>query len=377
MKIGIDGRAANWYRGTGIGTYTYQLINNLNKVDSENNYLLFMSERCNIDIKLEKKIMVKNITINKKDNFWDEVNIPNIISDNNLELYHVPQNGVGLPEEKRCPFIITLHDIIPITMPETVGEVYLKIFNEKMPSIVSSCDGILTVSEFSKQDIVKAFNYPKEKVYVTYLAPEKIYKPMNKTKCKNNIKEKYSIQDDFILYVGGFSPRKNIVGLIEAFSLFIKKYKDTKYKNIKLIITGNKGKSYDLYKKRAEELSISESIIFTGFIPLVDLPYFYNASSLVVYPSLYEGFGLPPIEAMACGVPVITSNVTSIPEITKGSAYLINPLDRDELSFAIYKCLSDEILRDNLIVKGLIKASELSWEKTARETLNAYKKIAE
>jgi len=371
MKIGIDGRAAKWYRGTGIGTYTYQLINCLNKIDSINKYLLFMPENCKYDMSLKENFRLNNITEGKESNFWDEVNIPNILKDKNIELYHVPQNGVGLPVDKKCRFVITLHDVIPYKMPETVSDRYLKIFSDHLPKIVSQCDGIITVSNYSKKDIIEAFNFPEDKVYVTHLASEDIYRPLDKRIARYIAEKYYSIKGEFILYVGGFSPRKNIVGLIESFSKLLSSYK----KDIKLVIAGKQGKSYEIYKNRAEELHISDKVLFPGFISIDHLPYIYNASKLFVYPSFYEGFGLPPIEAMSCGVPVIASNVTSIPEVVGSAGLLINPKDIDNLCNSMFKALSDEELRKNLITSGLSKASNLSWEKTANRTILAYNQI--
>lgn len=371
MNIGIDGRASQWYRGTGIGTYTYQLINYVNKVDFLNNYMIFMPKNSKYDINFNSNFSIANITENCKDNFWDEVNIPNILKSNEVDLYHVPQNGIGSPEEKKCPLVITLHDVIPYRMPKTTSEGYLKLFEEKLPDIVSMCDGIITVSNFSKEDIVKTFNFPREKIFVTYLASEDIYRPIDKLISRKIVKNFYGIDNDFVLYVGGFSPRKNIVGLIESFSKVIAHYK----KNIKLVIAGKKGKSYEIYKKRCEELHINDKVIFPGFIPIDHMPYFYNAAKLFVYPSFYEGFGLPPLEAMACGVPVVASNLTSIPEVVKDAALHIDPNDIDNLFYSISKGLMDDKLREKLILKGLIRSSELTWKSTARDTLIAYNKI--
>lgn len=372
MKIGIDGRAAKWYRGTGIGTYTYQLISCLNKIDNINDYLLFMPENCELKLSFKDNFNLNNITEGTSNNFWDEVNIPNILKDLNIELYHVPQNGVGIPANKECGFTITLHDVIPYKMPETVSSRYLKIFNEHIPKIVEMCDGIITVSNYSKKDIMETFNFPEDKIFVTPLASEDIYRPLNRDLSKEISKEYYSISGDFILYVGGFSPRKNIIGLIESFSKLISIYK----KDIKLVIAGKRGKSYDSYKKRAEELNISNKIIFPGFISVDHLPYIYNAAKLFVYPSFYEGFGLPPIEAMSCGVPVIASNATSVPEVVGDGGLLIDPNDVDNLCYSMFRVLLDDELRERLILSGIVKASELSWQKTAQQTLIAYSKIS-
>lgn len=371
MKIGIDSRAAKLYRGTGIGTYTYQLINYLNKIDDTNKYLLFIPKNCTYDISLKSNFCINAIIDGKMENFWDEVNIPNTLKNKDIELYHVPQNGIGLPHNKNCNFVITLHDIIPYKMPETVSKNYLKIFHEQIPQILPRCDGIITVSNYSKQDIINAFHFPGDKIYVTHLAAEDIYKPIDKTLSKNIINEFYSIKGSFILYVGGFSPRKNIVGLIEAFSKLICKYK----KNIKLVIAGRKGPSYSIYKRRVQELHIENKVIFPGFISMEHLPYLYNAAELFVYPSFYEGFGLPPIEAMSCGLPVIASNTTSIPEVVGKGSMLVDPNNIDLLSDLMLQILLNKELRQKLILSSLVRASELTWEKTAKKTLLAYSKI--
>lgn len=373
MKIGIDARAAKWYRGTGIGTYTYELIDNINKLDSSNDYLIFLPDTNSFDIKLGSNFKLRNINVNVKNNFWDEVNIPNILNDSDVELYHVPQNGVGLPMDKKCKFMITLHDIIPYKMPETVSNRYLKIFTEELPKIIPLCDGIITVSNFSKDDIAKAFNFPKDKIFVTYLSAEDIYKPIDKLKSKKRIEEEYGISGDFILYVGGFSPRKNIAGIIKAFE-HIRNRID---KNLKLVIAGQKGISYQNYISLTEKLNLTSNVIFPGFISLSDMPYLYNSAELLVYPSFYEGFGLPPLEAMACGIPVIVSNSTSLSEIFNKSAIMVNPYNIDNLGEAIYECLENNILRRQLISRGFNLCKSLTWKNTALSTINSYKSILE
>ncbi|MFA9397260.1 MAG: glycosyltransferase family 4 protein [Clostridiaceae bacterium] len=368
MKIGIDGRASNWYRGTGIGNYTYELLYNLNKIDYINDYLIFMPD--NSDLEFNPNFLINKIKKNNTNNFWEQVNIPTTLNDN-LDLYHIPQNGVGMPKEKKCPYLITLHDVIPFKMPETVSSKYLKIFNNTIPSIIEKCDGIITVSNHSKNDIANTLGFDKNKIYVTYLANENIYKPLNPSYCNFVAEKQYGIIGNYILYVGGFSPRKNILGLINAYYNLITKYNI----DIKLVIAGRKGKSYGMYKERCEKLSLLDKVIFTGFIENQYLPCIYNKAKLFVYPSFYEGFGLPPLEAMACNTPVIASNTTSIPEVLGDSAYLINPYDLDELTNAMYKMLLDPKLREKYIKKGLNKVNSFNFEKTAKETLEIYKKV--
>lgn len=371
MKIGIDARAARWYRGTGIGTYTYQLIYNINLVDKLNHYLLFLPDENISDLNPGDNIDIKLISEDKKENFWEEVDIPNILTDTGIDVYMVPQNGIGLPKNKTCPFIITLHDVIPYKMPETVGPQYLQIYKKEIPEIIPECDGVVTVSNYSKQDIAKTLNFPEEKIYVTHLAAEDIYYPQNKTLCRQYVKRNYGIENKFILYVGGFSPRKNIKGLIQAFSM-VKSKLNNEYK---LVILGKKGRSYYDYRDLAYNLNIKDDVIFPGYIPVDELPIFYNASEVMCYPSFYEGFGLPPLEAMACGTPVIASNTTSIPEILGDDALYIDPFNVDDMANKLLMVLEDEKLRTDLSFKGLHRSTLYSWKRTAIETIDVLRNI--
>ena len=374
MEIGIDARAARWYRGTGIGTYTYQLIYNLNLIDNKNSYLLFWPDENYSDIHPGDNFNFKLISDDdRKDNFWEEVHIPNILTDTKIQVYHVPQNGIGLPDEKICPYVVTIHDVIPYKLPETVGPNYLKIFLEQMPDIIKKADGIITVSEFSKNDIAKTLNIPLNKIFVTPLAAESIYYPMDRVKAKQLLSRKYKIDFDYILYLGGFSPRKNIKGLIESYYKIYKKL----ITPCKLLIVGKPGKSYDDYKQLVNKLGLDDYVVFTGYIPVNDLPLFYNGAQLFLYPSLYEGFGLPPLEAMACATPTVTSNVTSMPEIVDGCAMTINPYDIDELAEAMHIILEDKKLWDHYSHIGFKRSMEFSWKTTAWKTLGVYYNFAD
>lgn len=371
MNIGIDARAARWYRGTGIGTYTYQLIYNINLMDKINRYLLFLPDENVSDLNPGDNIDIKLISEDRKENFWEEIDIPNILTDTGIDVYHVPQNGIGLPKIKNCPFVITLHDVIPYKMPETVGPQYYDIYMKEIPEIIPLCDAIITVSNYSRDDIANTLSFPKDRIFVTHLAAEDIYFPRNKTLCREFIKEKYRIEDRFILYVGGFSPRKNITGLIQAFSIIKPKLKEP----IKLVILGKKGRSYYNYRDLAYSLGLKEDVIFTGYVPVEDLPCFYNAAYMFCYPSFYEGFGLPPLEAMACGTPTIASNTTSIPEILHDDVLYVSPEDVHDMAEKILMLIEDQKLHTQMSFNGLKRSSMYSWKRTAIETIQILSKI--
>lgn len=369
MKIAFDARGISWYKGTGIGTYTENILKNLIFLDKLNKYTLYWSgdnyesfKSNNTTIKMASK---------RYHRFFQEYFFPKDIKKNNIDIYHISQNGIGLSQNIDCLKIVTIHDLIPYIMPETVGKGYLIKFLRDMPRIIEESDAIITVSEYSKKDILKFFPINPDKIFVTPLAADSIYRPLNRNICKKYISEQYNINGDFILYLGGFSARKNVSSLIKAYE----KISNEINKNIKLVICGAKKDDIENLIKMKINSKTSENIIFTDFIPNEDLPKFYNACEVFVYPSLYEGFGLPPLEAMSCGSPVITSNTTSIPEVTDKSAILIDPMNIDMLSCKLYNLLVSDELRKDLSKKGLNRSIEFSWIRTAKKTLEVYENL--
>jgi glycosyltransferase involved in cell wall biosynthesis len=367
MKVGIDSRAAIWYRGTGMGTYTYQLIRNIYLIDKKNEYHFFLpNERFQGTDPLTSGVF-QSIS-QTKDTFWETVIAEETINPEGVDIYHVPQNGIGLPSPKRCPIVVTVHDLIPYILEDTVGPGYLKIFKREMPRILEEAEHIITVSENSRQDLEQIMGVPKERITVIFEAPESTYKPIRREVAKARIKNKYKIANPFILYIGGFSPRKNLRGLVKAFQ---KIYQELKVP-YNLVILGKHSRDYQGIKELAEKLDLTDRVLFPGFASVQDLPFFYNAAELFVYPSFYEGFGLPPIEALACGTPTITSNVSSLPEVVGEAAILIDPHDPLDLATAMHRVLTEPDLEQDLRKKGPKRAGYFSWTKTAAQTLKVY-----
>ncbi|MBU3214908.1 glycosyltransferase family 4 protein [Clostridium estertheticum] len=369
MKIAIDARGINLYNGTGIGTYTENVLKNLINIDSVNNYHVFWSGNNFESIKKENCKII--MTSKKHQRFFEDYYFPENISKENIDIYHMPQNGIGFSQAISCKKVVTIHDLIPYVMPETVGRGYLLKFLKEMPIIIGNSDGIITVSEFSKRDILKYFPIDESKIFVTPLAADAKYKPLDKLHCKNFLEKAYNLNNPFILYVGGFSERKNVASAITAFS---KVYKDLS-ENYNLVIVGDYRDSGQKLMKLTNELNMLSHVIFAGFVPEEHLPLFYNSCDAIIYPSFYEGFGLPPLEAMNCGTPVIASNLTSIPEVVGDTGILINPYDIEGISLAIGNLLSSENLRSELSAKALLRAKQFSWQNTAGRTLKVYESV--
>lgn len=371
MKIAFDARGINWYRGTGIGTYTQNLLRNILAIDNLNKYTIYWSgesyeqlKKSNTTIKMASK---------KYHKFFEEYYFPNDIKKNNIDIYHISQNGIGLSEKLDCIKVVTIHDLIPYVMPETVGKGYLLKFLKDMPKILGEADAVITVSECSKKDILRFFPMDPNKIFVTPLSANENYKPLNKNLCKEYLFNNYKIDAPFILYIGGFSPRKNIASLIKAYEKIMKEIKLP----IKLVICGFKNEEAYNLLNISKKSKLCSNIIFTDYVPEEDLPIFYNSSEVFVYPSLYEGFGLPPLEAMSCGTPVITSNLSSIPEVVADGAILLDPFDSELLATKLYNVLTDDELRLSLSQSGFKRSLNFSWKKTAESTLKIYERIYE
>jgi glycosyltransferase involved in cell wall biosynthesis len=367
MNIAIDSRSASLHKGSGIGTYTENLIHNLND-------FIDLSLICTGDIN-KLKLTGNNKVFycsGKHTSFFDNCYIPNLLEKNNIDLYHIPQNGIGFPFDSNLKVVVTIHDLIPYIMPETVGNGYLERFLKDMPRIIALSKGIITVSEYSKKDIIRFFpKYDPNKIFVTPLAANQSFKPLPPNVYKNYLKNNYNITEPYILYIGGFSPRKNVMGLINAFEKIINKL-DRQYK---LLIGGALKDDGLLLKEYVISKKLTQFVIFTGYLNDTALPYFYNGCDLFVYPSFYEGFGLPPLEAMSCKKPVIASKNTSVPEITKDAALLIDANNIDELAGTMQTLLSDNELRIELAEKAYKRSLQFSWRQTAINTINCYKEI--
>ncbi|EOU2019293.1 glycosyltransferase family 1 protein [Clostridium perfringens] len=368
----IDARGATWYRGTGIGTYTYNLLTNILKLDKDSSYDLLCSGEKIPEFESENTKII--MSSRKHQRFFEDYYIPSYGIKENIDLLHLPQNGLGLSSEGNFAKLVTIHDLIPYILPETVGKGYLKKFLQSMPEIIDNSTGIITVSEYSKSDILRFFpHFPAENIFVTPLAANGNYKPLDKEKCLFDVNKRFNFNGPFIMYIGGFSLRKNVKGLVDAFNNIHKNIDE----NYKLLIVGGLRDEGLKLKAYTESLPIKDKVIFTGFIEDEYLPTLYNATTLFVYPSLYEGFGLPPLEAMSCKTAVLTSNITSIPEVVPFKESLVDPNNPKELSLKLENLLNDSKLRNNLEDICFERSKEFTWEKTAKKTLEVYKKVIE
>jgi glycosyltransferase involved in cell wall biosynthesis len=370
MKIGIVTDFVDGNLG-GIGTYTHNLVQQLNEIDKSNKYYLVHGESKDIQIyKTNEEIFVKKYFFRGSGYIWRYFSAPlKLKSMKQLDIVHDTYEIGTLSFKAPFKKIITVHDLSPFLFPDTFSSRAVLLHKLLFSKTLQSVDKIITVSECSKRDLVTYFNVPEDKIKVIFNGVDTKFKPLNKDEV-NEFLKKYNLNFPFILFVGTLEPRKNLPALFKA-------YYQLKNKNInhKLVIAGKKGWKYQDIFETVNKLNLNNDIIFTDYIPENDLPALYNAADVFVYPSIYEGFGLPPLEAMACGTPVVTSNISSLPEVVGNAGITVDPKDIDMLATALYEALTNDSLMKEMTKKGLERAKLFSWKSCAVETLKVYEEI--
>ncbi|MCS7231963.1 MAG: glycosyltransferase family 1 protein [Elusimicrobiota bacterium] len=354
MRIGIDIQSITG-KLSGIGFYTKNLLQHLKSIDSENEYIPIFDKFFQGNLSTYKRVV------------WEQIILPSKLYTEKIDILHIP--GFSPPLIKNCRLALTLHDLIGVRIPENNLSLFSRLYWGKyLPILAKTVDIIITVSQHSKYDIMELLKIDEKNIVVIYLAAGKEFRVINDEEGIKNVKIKYNIAENpYVLYVGNIEYRKNLFRLVKVWESLSIPYK--------LVIVGSKTKFSEMLMKYIVEKNLKKRIVLTGYVPINDLVLLYNGASLFVYPSLYEGFGLPVIEAMSCGVPVVTSNTSALPEVVGDAGIMVNPLNSEELQSAIIKVLTDNVLHRNLRKKGLERAKMFSWEKTAKETLKVYKML--
>ena len=382
MIIGID---ANWavYEQAGIGKYTYNLIKALVETDSVNQYVLF----CNFFRKFgeRKKFleeMVKDaktpvkLKISPMPSAWHEwltqTPIPaKLLYQEKIDVFHSPFFA-GVPKNPLPNTVLTIHDLVFMKFPEHRGDKLSKYYLKRTKMALQASKKVIAVSESTKKDLIELLSVDPEKISVVYEGVDKQFKSVKDKNLIENTLQKYNLNDkSYILSVCTLEPRKNLARLVKAYSL-LPNYLQQKYK---LVLTGKKGWNNTSLEQIINDLNLKDRIVSTGFVSQEELPIIYNGAAVFAYPALYEGFGLPPLEALSCGTPVVTSNISSIPEVMGKAALLINPYKEEEIARAIKSILTDPELAAKMREMGFNQSKRFSWQKAARETVEVYKSL--
>jgi len=284
-----------------------------------------------------------------------------------LDLYHEPN---FIPICFDLPTIITVHDMSIFRMPASHRKELVEFFNKKFPAAIKRSQGIIVDSNFSKDEVISYFPDVAHKIYVAHLAASKNFYPRTFQETQLAL-DKYRLgYKKYFLSVGTMEPRKNLITSLRAFNSIPQSVRN----NYPLVIVGAKGWGGDEYLTEFQEIILNGQVKFLGYVDEMTLPYLYTGATLMSYPSIYEGFGLPPIEAMSCGTPVVVSNTTSLPEVVGNAGIKISPLDVDQLKEVMLRIIEDEIYSEGVVNLGINQAKSFTWEKTAQQTYLAYQK---
>jgi glycosyltransferase involved in cell wall biosynthesis len=367
MRIGIDARLV-YYRQAGISQYTLRLLEQLAEIDPDDEFTVLQSRK-------DRSTLVQQSNFHPR-SLWtpphhrlEQLVLPLEIAPLELHVLHSPD--FIPPFRRNCRSVITIHDLNFLLYPHFLTPESARYYGQ-IDQAVRNCDHIIAVSESTKRDIIRLTGAPEHKITVVYEAAHPIYRPLQDVQLCQGIKSKFEIRDDFILFVSTIEPRKNVPTLLMAYKQLLDNY----HAPVSLALGGEKGWLSDEVFALVDKLGLQERVRFLGHVSPEDLLGLYNAAQVLVHPAFYEGFGLTPLEAMACGTPVIVSNTSSLPEVVGDAALLVEPTDVDGLAVAIWRVLSDNALRKQMIHKGLQRAHRFSWKKAAQETLAIYRRLA-
>lgn len=294
---------------------------------------------------------------------WEQAAGPLAAARDRLDLFHGPVNV--LPLLLPCPGVVTVHDLAFLAYPEAYHPAKRRYLKLATALSVRRAARVIAVSAATRDELVRRLGVPERKVTVVHNAVDPAFKPLPAAEIAA-FRAEQELPERMVLFVGTLEPRKNLVGLLDAFARIAPET------DAHLVVVGGKGWLYDEVFARLARLGLTERVRFAGFVPDAQLPLWYNAAEVFVYPSLYEGFGLPPLEALACGTSVVTSNASSMPEVVGDAALLADPDDPDALAAALRRLLSDPGLRTMLRERGLARAAVFSWARTAAATRAVY-----
>ena len=362
MLIGIDASRSVAQERTGTENYSLNLIRHLLALQSDHHYRLYFNRPPTYNL----QPATCNLRIMPFPRLWTHLRLSWEMARHPPDLLFVPAHVLPIVHPRRS--VVTVHDLGYLYYPEAhrlLDRLYLDLSTRYNARAATH---LIADSSATKRDLSERYGVEPAKITVVYPGYDvTVFQPVRDEKAIEVVKAQYGIAGDYILFVGTLQPRKNLTRLVKTFSLSNIQYPIS---NIQLVIAGKKGWLYEEIFQQVEKLGLEGRVVFTGYVPEGDLPALLSGARLFVFPSLYEGFGLPVLEAMACGTPVVCSNTSSLPEVAEDAAVLVDPLDVEGLAAAIGRVLGDEELRAKLIERGFEQAREFSWDRCARETLD-------
>jgi glycosyltransferase involved in cell wall biosynthesis len=372
LRIAIDAHSVGNKLG-GNESYATNLIEALAEIDNVNQYKIFVTTREARDRFSDRW---PNFQVRATLPHTPFIRIPLTLSAelrrNRVDVLHVQFTA---PPFSPCPVVVSIHDLSFEHLPQTFKRRSRMQLRMTVRRSARNAAQVIALSEHARMDLINTYDLIPEKVNVVPLAAPAAFAPVRDDNELQRVRQTYGIDGDYILSVGSIQPRKNLRRLIEAYSVL--RHAQPECKLPQLVLVGKNAWLYDETLRALKYTDVGASILLTGYVPESDLPALYSGALCFIYPSYYEGFGLPPLEAMKCGAPVIVGNRTSLPEVVGDAALMIDPFDVDAIAGAIQKMITDSEFRSELRVKGLERAKDFDWKETARQTLAVYRKAFE
>jgi glycosyltransferase involved in cell wall biosynthesis len=367
VRIGIDARKL---RDFGIGTYIRNLVRHLARIDRQTEYVLFCRDEDRVALGSVGENFRTVVETAGNYSVSEQLRVPLALRREGVTLFHAPH--YVLPPLVSCRSVVTIHDCIHLMFPQYLPNRFAHVYARAAITLASRrATRVLTVSESSKRDILRFVDAPPDKIDVIYNAYDERFAVEPNEQDVVRVRERYQLHDEFVLYAGNVKPHKNLERLIQAFDLVRRRGLD----HLKLVLIGDEISKYAALRRAVHRHQLHQHVRFLGYLPEATLAVMYRLAGVFVFPSLYEGFGLPPLEAMASGTPVVTSNVSSLPEVAGDAAVLVDPYEPTAIADGIYRVLTDEALRRNLRQRGLDRARQFSWEASVRRVRAIYDHI--
>ena len=370
MRIAIDAHSVG-AKLAGNESYAVNLIEALAQIDSANQYTIYVTTA---EARDRFSGRWSNFKVRSTLPHTPLIRIPITLSaelrKHPVDVLHVQFTA---PPFCPCPVVVSIHDLSFEHLPETFNRRSRTQLRLTVRHSARRATRILTLSEHTRRDIIDTYGIDPERINAIPLAAPDHFAPVTDSKELQRVRHNYGISGDYILSVGSIQPRKNLVRLVRAYASLRGEFSTDKLP--KLLLVGKRAWLYDETLRTLDETGVRDSVVLTGYVPETDLPALYSGALCFVYPSYFEGFGLPPLEAMKCGAPVVVGNRTSLPEVVGDAALSVDPFDVDAIAAAIRRLIKDSALRRDLSVKGQKRAAEFTWQKTARKTLMVYEAV--
>lgn len=376
LRVAVDARLLTYRRG--IGNFVYNLLVGLAELPCGHSFVLYVDDPEAVEFAPADPRFTVKVLGPKAYPVWEQISLALAVGRDQVDVLHCPANTAPLVLTRRVRLVLTIHDVMYLlpksVLPESpslyqrLGRLYLRLV---VPRVARRAATIVTDSHYSRQDIVKYLSLDENDVRVIWGAPNRACRIITDPVALAAVRAKYRLAQPFILALAAVDPRKNTPRIIEAYARFQQQVEGC----YQLALVGLSPSGQAQFRRLAQTLGVVGGVVFAGFVPEEDLVALYNAAEMLAYPSLYEGFGLPVLEAMVCGTPVITSPSGSLPEVAGDAALMVNPLSVEEIANGLLRLAGAPALRQNLIAKGHAQTQKFSWRQAAMQTLDVYQSV--